>query len=155
MQRREVVLAASLVALTALIVGFQAASTLLTVTQIGASPVKGPPPKAHSSLVPQPSQPAVKPSEPVSAKPSEPASMPALAVRASEPAADKSAPVPVSAETTPVPSVPDNQVGVAAAAKSQAQAEMDTMGDQVERPAPQPERRRRYRAPRPELHKVY
>ena len=54
-----------------------------------------------------------------------------------------------------MPAVPDNQVGVAAAAKAKAQAEMDAMGDQAEQTAPPPERRRRYRAPRPELHKVY
>jgi hypothetical protein len=54
-----------------------------------------------------------------------------------------------------MPTVPDNQIGVAAAAKAQAQAEMDMMGYQAEQIAQQREPRRRYRAPRPELHKVY
>jgi hypothetical protein len=145
--------AGSLVALTALLVGFQSVSTLLTVTQLGASPSpsKGPPPRSQASLVPQPPVATIKPSEPAST----PAPMPAP--RASEPAVREPAPAPVanSVDTTPMPSVPDNPAGAAAAAKIQAQAEMDAMGDQVERNVPPRERRRRYRAPRPELHKVY
>jgi hypothetical protein len=140
------ILAVSLVALTALLVGFQSVSTLLTVTQIGASPTKGPPPKSHASLVPQPPVATVKPGEPVS--------MPAP--RASEPVPNEPAPnAGVTADARPMPSVPDNQVGAAAAAKVQAQAEMDAMGDQLEQNPPPRERRRRYRSPRPELHKVY
>lgn len=139
-------LAASLVALIALLIGFHGASTLLTVTQLGASPTKGPAPKSHASLVPQLPIPTIKPSEPVA--------MPAP--RASELSPDEPAPATsVAADTKPMPTVPDNQFGVAAAAKAQAQAEMEIMGDQAEQNAPQPERRRRYRAPRPELHKVY
>ena len=78
--RKALILAVSLVALTALLVGFQGASTLLTVTQLGASPTKGPPPKSHASLVPQPPVAVVKPSEPTAA--------PMPAPRASEPAAE-------------------------------------------------------------------
>lgn len=140
------ILAGSLIAVTALLVGFQSVSTLLTVTQLGASQPIGSPPKSHASLVPQPPIPAIKPSEPVS--------MPAP--RASEPTPEEpAAPAAgVTADARPMPSVPDNQVGAAAVAKAQAQAEMDAMGDQVEQNSP-PERRRRHRAPRPELHKVY
>ncbi len=79
------------------------------------------------------------------------------APRASEPTPEEpAAPAAgVTADARPMPSVPDNQVGAAAVAKAQAQAEMDAMGDQVEQNSPPPERRRRHRAPRPELHKVY
>ncbi len=45
----------------------------------------------------------------------------------------------VTANARPIPAVPDNQVGAAAAAKAKAQAEMDAMGDQTEQTA----RRRR------------
>jgi hypothetical protein len=146
------IFAVSLIALTALLVGFQSVSTLLTVTQFGAGPTMGAPPKSHASLVPQPPVAIVKPIEPVSVPVS----------RASEPASDEAAPAPapapaagVTANAGPIPAVPDNQVGAAAAAKAKAQAEMDAMGDQTEQTAPSPERRRRHRAPRPELHKVY
>jgi hypothetical protein len=138
--------AVSLIALTALLVGFQSVSTLLTVTQLGASQPIGSPPKSHASLVPQPPVAIVKPSEP--------ASVPAP--RFSEPASDEPAPATgVTANARPIPAVPDNQAGAAAAAKAKAQAEMDATGDQTEPIAPPPERRRRYRTPRPELHKVY
>ena len=141
-------LAISLVALGALLVGFHGASTLLTVTQLGASPTNGPVPKSHASLVPQPPVPTIKPSGTASA--------PMPAPRAGESVADEPAAATVpNAVDTPMPSVPNNQIGIAAAAKAQAQAEMDAIGDQIERPMPQREPRRRYRAPRPELHKVY
>lgn len=147
--------AIALIALTAVLVGFHGASTLLTVTQLGVGSTKAAPPKPHASLVPQPPVPTIKPSEPVSPP----------APRASEPAPDEPAPAstaasdtkasPTAADTTPMPTVPDNQVGVAAAAKAQARAEMEAMGGRFEQDMPPPEQRRRYRAPRQELHKVY
>ena len=141
------IVAVSLIALTALLVGFQSVSTLLTVTQIGASTAIGAPPKSHASLVPRPPVATNKPSEPISVP----------APRASEPVPNEPAPnAGVTADARQMPSVPDNQVGVAAAAKAQAQAEMDAMDDQVQQNPPPPrERRRRHRTPRPELHKVY
>ena len=79
-------------------------------------------------------------------------------------------PAAPASDIKPMPTVPDNQVGVAAAAKAQARAEMDAMGDRrigdqmmddrmmgdrIEQDMPRPEQRRRYRAPRQELHRVY
>lgn len=146
MPRGKTVLAASLVALVALLVGFQGASTLLTVTQLGASPDDGtkPSPRAHASLVPRPPLPAVKPSEPAENKSSQPAA-PALP-REAQPAA------PVTADLRPI--VPDEQADAMPASIAQ-QSEFEPEGERVEQPRPQQERRRRYRAPRVELHKVY
>ena len=45
----------ALIALTALLIGFHGASTLVTMTQLGASPPKtSQPARSHASLVPQP-----------------------------------------------------------------------------------------------------
>jgi hypothetical protein len=135
--------AAVLVALTALLVGFHGASTLMTLTQLGAGPPKASqPPRSHASLVPQPPVPVIKPAE----------------QRAPTISAGEEIPTPAeqprqSTAQQPVEVVVDDQSGIAAAAKAKAQAEMDAMEDRPDRPPP--ERRRRYRAPRPELHKVY
>jgi hypothetical protein len=140
-----------LVALAALLVGFQGASTLLTVTELGASPSKPQPARSHASLVPQPPVPVIKPAEPKAAQPTA-----APTISAGEEAPSAGGPTPVPGEQPAAQVVTDNQAGVAAAARSKAQAEMDALGDRpdedVRQQAPAP---RRYRAPRPELHKVY
>ncbi len=144
------IVAVVLVALTALLVGFQGASTLVTVTQLGASAPTSQPAKSHASLVPQSPVPVIKPTEP---KASEPAAAPTIA--AGEEAPSAGGPTPVPGEQTAAQVVTDNQAGVAAAAKAKAQSEMDALGPQLEQDvAPRPEPRRQ-RAPRPELHKVY
>ena len=140
------ILAVALVALTALLVGFQGASTLLTVTQLGASPPKATSaPRSHASLVPQAPLPVIKPSEPAA---------PAPTIAAGEDAPAASGPAPAPAEQTTAQVVTDNPAGIAAALRAKAQAEMDELGPMAGENAP-PEPRRRYRAPRPELHKVY
>jgi hypothetical protein len=140
----------ALIALTAVLVGFQGASTLVTMTQLGASPPKASqPPRSHASLVPQPPVPVIKPNE---QKASEPA--PTISAGEETPAE----PLQQSAaQQQPTQVVPDDQSGAAAAARAKARAEMDAMGPQFDEQeaAPRPEPRRRYRAPRPELHKVY
>ena len=140
-----------LVALTALLVGFQGASTLLTVTQLGASTPKATSaPRSHASLVPQAPVPVIKPAEP---KAAEPAAAPTIT--AGEEAPSAGGPTPVPGEQAAAQVVADNQSGTAAAAKAKAQAEMDAMGPMPDETALPQEPRRRYRAPRPELHKVY
>jgi hypothetical protein len=141
-RRSSLVIAGALVALTALLVGFQGASMLVTVAQLGASAPKPQPAKSHASLVPQTPLAAVKPNEPAPA--------PKVSAPVSEPV-----PAPTASEQVPVQTVTDNQAGVAAAAKAKAQAEMDTMGPTPDESALPQEPRRRYRAPRPELHRVY
>ena len=138
-----------LIALTALLVGFQGASTLVTMTQLGASPPKASQPaRSHASLVPQPPVPVIKPAE---QKASEPA--PTISAGEETPAEQPQQP---AAPQQPAQVVADDQSGVAAAAKAKARAEMDAMGPQLdEQDAPPRQERRRYRAPRPELHKVY
>lgn len=140
----------ALIGLTALLVGFQGASTLMTLTQIGASPGK---PSVHASLVPRPAIPL---------EVSEPARIPAADVHAATPT-QAAAPTPnvqPVIEADPVaPSAADtvaaptsNLADLAAAATAQAQL--------VEAPAfieeaPPRRERRRYRAVRPDLHRVY
>jgi hypothetical protein len=143
----------ALIGLTALLVGFQGASTLMTLTQIGASPGKPSVPKAHASLVPRPAIPL---------EVSEPARIPAADVHAATPtqAAAPTSNVQPVIEADPVaPSAADtvaaptsNLADLAAAATAQAQL--------VEAPAfieeaPPRRERRRYRAVRPDLHRVY
>ena len=141
--------AVALIVLTALLVGFQSVSTLLTVTQLGAGPTKGPAPKSHISLVPQPPVPTIKPDEPKAAEPA-----PAPTIAAGEEAPGAAGQTPAASEQA-AQVVTDNPAGIAAAAKAKAQTEMDTPGPQIDENTPRPEPRRRYRAPRPELHKVY
>jgi hypothetical protein len=139
------IVAVVLVALTALLVGFQGASTLVTVTQLGASPPKASqPPRSHASLVPQPPVPVIKP---------ERTPEPAPTISAGEETPASAEQQEQSTAQQPMQVVADDQSNIAAAAKAKAQAEMDAMGDRPDEPPP--ERRRRYRAPRPELHKVY
>jgi hypothetical protein len=139
------IVAVVLVALTALLVGFQGASTLVTVTQLGATPPQASAPKSHASLAPPthavPVKP-VKPDEPMPApKTSEPASAPV--------------PAPPAGAQTPREIVTDNQSGIAAAAKAKAQAEMDAMAGAPDDNAPPRETRRRYRPPPIDKHRVY
>ena len=142
------IVAVVLVALTALLVGFHGASTLVTVTQLGASPPKtSQPPRSHASLVPQPPVPVIKPAE---EKPPEPAPTISAGEETSAPAEQPEQ----STAQQPLQVVADDQSNIAAAAKAKAQAEMDAMEDRPNEVRP-PDRRRRYRAPRPELHKVY
>jgi hypothetical protein len=136
-----------LVALTALLVGFQGASTLVTLTQLGASPPKASqPPRSHASLVPQPPVPVVKPAEEKA-----PESAPTVSAGEETPVPAEQPEQPAAQQSVQV--LADDQSNIAAAAKAKAQAEMDAMADQPDEPPR--ERRRRYRAPRPELHKVY
>jgi cell division protein FtsN len=131
-------------AVIAVLVGFQGASMLVTVTQLGATPPKAPAPKSHASLVPRTPAVPVKPEEPMPApKPSE---------RASEPAP---APAPRASTQASAEIVTDNQAGIAAAAKARAQAEMDAMEQEPDERVPRREQRRRYRAPPVDKHRVY
>jgi hypothetical protein len=142
----------ALIALTALLIGFHGASTLVTMTQLGASPPKtSQPARSHASLVPQPPVPVIKPNE---QKASEPAPTISAGEEASAPPEQPQQP---AAQQQPTQIVADDQSGVAAAARAKARAEMDAMGPQFDgqEAAPRPEPRRRYHAPRPELHKVY
>jgi hypothetical protein len=152
MTRGRIVVAAALVGTTAILVGFQGASTLLTVTQIGASAEKPKAPRSHASLVPKPPLPAIKPDAPKEAELRATGS--ASAPRAGEDA--RAAPQPSAGEQA-AQVVTDNQPGIAAALKAKAMAEMDAMElppDEDARPVRE-RPRKRYRAPRPELHKVY
>lgn len=151
MTRGRIAIAALLVGATALLVGFQGVSTLLTVTQIGASPEKPQAPRSHASLVPRPPVPVIKPSEPKAAEPKPDEPM----VKAGEEA--QAAHNPSTSEQTASQVVTDDQSGIAAALKAKAQAEMDMIDPLPDENAqPLQERpRKRYRAPRPELHKVY
>lgn len=132
MTRGRIAIAAVLAGATALLVGFQGASMLVTVTELGASPpgLSARPPK----LPPRPPQTtAIVTPVPVEQKPAE--------------AVPDSASVIVDAAGRPV--VSDPPAGVAASmAVTEPPTDEDVQPVQ-ERP------RKRYRAPRPELHKVY
>jgi hypothetical protein len=140
------IVAVTLVALTALLVGFHGVSTLMTLTQLGANPPKDSRPRSHASLVPQPPVSVIKPAQ-------ERTSEPAPTINAGEEIPAPAEQPAQSAAQQPLQVVPDSSIGVAAAAKAKAQAEMDAMDDRPDQPPL--ERGRRYRAPRPELHKVY
>ena len=111
-------LAGSLVALTALLVGFQSVSTLLTVTQLGASPTDRI--AAEVARVAGAATAGRNRSSQASQR------LAAPAPRASESAArwNRTAPAAgmIGGCETDRQAVPDNQAGVAAAAKAKAQS---------------------------------
>jgi len=142
----------ALIGLSALLVGFHGASTLMTLTQVAASPGKPQSPKAHASLVPKPVLPV---------QVSEPTRTPVIDRPADNPAAIANAepvvlPVPMqrrpageAAAEQPAP----NPANLAAAAT--VQAELVHVPAVTEEATTRRERPRRYRAQRPELHRVY
>jgi hypothetical protein len=142
----------ALIGLTALLIGFHGASTLMTLTQIGASPVKPSLPKAHASLVPRPAIPL---------EVSEPARLPAAPeVQAAVPTPISNTPPAVEIEqhpaeqvpaADPVAAQPGNLANLAAAAAAQAELDVPAF---TEEPPPRRERRR-HRSVRPDLHRVY
>ena len=116
-----------LVVMIAVLVGFHGMTMVLSTVPLGASTERAAKwPDAPARNIPIPA-----------AKPSEPTVAATTAVPTATPAA------PVS---------PSEFQGLAAAAKAKAQAEMDELEGEG---AMEPPQRRRYRAPRPQLHKVY
>ena len=138
----------ALIGLSALLVGFHGASTLMTLTQIGASPTKPQLPKAHASLAPKPALP-LQVSEPAKTRDTIDA----------QPAAPPPAANPQPAvEAVPAPALdavaPPSANLSALAAATMAEADRVEVPEWAEEPPPRRERRR-YRAPRPDLHRVY
>ena len=132
------VTAFALVAVTALLVGFQGVSMVLTFTRFGADTVK--PPAVPANVRPRPDV-AVRPDTAV--RPAEPVEP--VAARPAEPN-----------ERAAVSNGAQNPTGIAAAAKAKAQAELDARDAAPDDDdAPPRERQRRVRSPRPDLHRVY
>jgi hypothetical protein len=125
-------LGAGLVAIAALLVGFQGATTVLTIAEYGASAKRSESKAGETRLAHlqtrhraveavQPVRPEPAPAEPQAAAPEE------------QPAAS---------------------TGIAAAAKAKALAEIEAMEEQAQS-APPPRVKRTYRAPRVDKHRIY
>lgn len=125
-------LGAGLVAIAALLVGFQGATTVLTIAEYGASAKRSESKAGETRLANlqtrhraveavQPVRPEPAPAEPQAAAPEE------------QPAAS---------------------TGIAAAAKAKALAEIEAMEEQAQS-APPPRVKRTYRAPRVDKHRIY
>lgn len=122
-------LAVALVAVAALLVGFQGASTLLTVVEFGAAPESKPakaPRWAHTQIRPAPKD-QIQPA-------------PKERLESSAPA--------------PSPTAVPNPRGLAAAAQAKAQAELDAMEEPLDQNVV-PRVRRTYRAPKVDKHRIY
>jgi hypothetical protein len=116
-----------LVVMIAVLVGFHGVTMVLSTVSLGASTERAT--KWHNAPPRNILTPAAKPSEPT------------VAAITTVPTATPAAPV-----------APSEFQGLAAAAKAKAQAEMDELEGEG---AMEPPQRRRYRAPRPQRHKVY
>jgi hypothetical protein len=156
---RTRIAAFALAGLAALLVGFHGVSMLMTVTQLGASPEKPALRKSHASLVPRPAIP-VEVNEPARTVAPEvqaaaPTRTPAEAPNA-QPVIEADPVAPSAADT--VAAQPSNAVQPSnladLAAATTAQAQLVDVPAFTEEPPPRRERRR-YRAVRPDLHRVY
>lgn len=125
-------LGAGLVAIAAPLVGFQGATTVLTIAEYGASAKRESKPGETRLANLQPERRAVDAVQPV-----------------------RPEPVPVEPQAAAPEEQPAASTGIAAAAKAKALAEIEAMEEQAQPSAPPPRVKRNYRAPRVDKHRIY
>lgn len=126
-------LAAGLVAIAALLVGFQGATTVLTIAEYGASAKRSESKSGETRLANLQTE-----------------RRPVDAVQPVRPE-----PVPVEPQAAAPEEQPAASTGIAAAAKARALAEIEAMEEQAQPSAPPPRVKRTHRAPRIDKHRVY
>jgi hypothetical protein len=132
-------LAAGLVAIAALLVGFQGATTVMTIAEYGASAKRSESKAGETRLANlQTERRAVDVAQP--AKPEPAAAEPQTAAEPQAAAPEEQ---------------PAYSTGIAAAAKAKALAEIEAMEEQAQPSAPAPRVKRTYRAPRVDKHRIY
>ena len=126
-------LGAGLVAIAALLVGFQGATTVLTIAEYGASAKRSESKPGETRLANlQPERRAVDAVQPV-----------------------RPEPAPAEPQAAAPEEQPAASTGIAAAAKAKALAEIEAMEERAQRSTPPPRVKRTYRAPRVDKHRIY